>query len=175
METSQCPPCRRRVVGRKELVDTPAESLAGRLGLPLSREPGGVRRQRRSRVAEVAQLSCRQSCQFVPRHLERAKEAGVRAAVGGSALPGPGFFVAPTVLIDVTNDHEVAREEIFGPVVTVEKFSDEEEAVRRANAVPYPPTAARTPASLARSRWRGTNWHDCRQLSCATSATRERR
>jgi aminobutyraldehyde dehydrogenase len=83
--------------------------------------------------------------------------------------------VAPTVLIDVTNDHEVAREEIFGPVVTVEKFSDEEEAVRRANAVPYPPTAARTPASLARSRWRGTNWHDCRQLSCATSATRERR
>jgi aminobutyraldehyde dehydrogenase len=69
--------------------------------------------------------------------LERAKAAGVRAAVGGSALPGPGFFVAPTVLVDVADDHEVAREEIFGPVVTVETFSDEPEAVRRANSVPY--------------------------------------
>jgi len=69
--------------------------------------------------------------------LQRAKEAGVRAAVGGSALHGPGFFVAPTVLIDVTDDHEVARDEVFGPVVTVETFSDEAEAVRRANAVPY--------------------------------------
>ena len=70
-------------------------------------------------------------------YLERAKKAGVRAAVGGSVLPGPGFFVAPTVLVDVTDDHEVAREEIFGPVVTVETFTDEAEAVRRANAVPY--------------------------------------
>jgi aminobutyraldehyde dehydrogenase len=69
--------------------------------------------------------------------LERADEAGVRAVVGGSALPGPGFFVAPTVLVDVTDDHEVGREEIFGPVVSVETFTDEAEAVRRANAVPY--------------------------------------
>lgn len=69
--------------------------------------------------------------------LERAKEAGVRVATGGSPLPGPGFFVQPTVLVDVADDHEVARDEIFGPVVTVETFTTEDEAVRRANAVPY--------------------------------------
>ncbi|WP_369368826.1 aldehyde dehydrogenase family protein [Streptomyces sp. CG4] len=42
----------------------------------------------------------------------------------------------PTVLVDVPEGAEVAREEIFGPVITVETFADEEEAVRRANDVP---------------------------------------
>ena len=70
-------------------------------------------------------------------YLERAAAAGIRAAVGGSALDGPGYFVAPTVLVDVPDDAEVAREEIFGPVVTVETFADEDEAVARANEVPY--------------------------------------
>ena len=48
-----------------------------------------------------------------------------------------GFFVAPTVLVNVNDDAEVAREEVFGPVVTVETFADEAEAVARANSVPY--------------------------------------
>jgi acyl-CoA reductase-like NAD-dependent aldehyde dehydrogenase len=41
-----------------------------------------------------------------------------------STLPGPGFFVARTVLVDVADEHEVAGEEIFGPMVTVETFAD---------------------------------------------------
>ncbi|MFF9126495.1 aldehyde dehydrogenase family protein [Streptomyces sp. NPDC014889] len=45
--------------------------------------------------------------------------------------------MAPTVLVDVPEGAEAAREEIFGPVVTVESFTDEEEAVRRANDVPF--------------------------------------
>ena len=45
--------------------------------------------------------------------------------------------MAPTVLVDVKDDAEVAREEVFGPVVTVETFADEAEAVARANSVPY--------------------------------------
>lgn len=69
-------------------------------------------------------------------YLERATKEGVRVATGGGALDGPGYFVAPTVLVDVPEGAEVAREEIFGPVVTVETFADEEEAVRRANDVP---------------------------------------
>ena len=70
-------------------------------------------------------------------YLERAARPGIRAAVGGSALDGPGYFVAPTVLVDVPDGAECAREEIFGPVITVETFADEDEAVARANAVPY--------------------------------------
>ena len=70
-------------------------------------------------------------------YLDRAAAAGIRAAVGGAPLDGPGFFVPPTVLVDVPGDAEVARQEIFGPVVTVETFEAEDEAIRRANEVPY--------------------------------------
>ena len=69
--------------------------------------------------------------------LERAAAAGIKAAVGGTPLDGPGYFIPPTVLIDVPGDAECAREEIFGPVITVETFEEEDEAVRRANEVPY--------------------------------------
>lgn len=69
--------------------------------------------------------------------LDRAAAAGIRAAVGGAPLDGPGYFVPPTVLVDVPGDAEVAREEIFGPVVSVETFETEAEAIQRANDVPY--------------------------------------
>lgn len=62
---------------------------------------------------------------------------GIRAALGGTAIPGPGYFVAPTVLTDVPDGAECSREEIFGPVITIETFTDESDAIDRANAVPY--------------------------------------
>jgi aminobutyraldehyde dehydrogenase len=70
-------------------------------------------------------------------HLERAKAAGAKAALGGAALEGRGYFVAPTVLVDVPEGAACTLEEIFGPVVTIETFSTEDEAVSRANQVPY--------------------------------------
>jgi acyl-CoA reductase-like NAD-dependent aldehyde dehydrogenase len=67
--------------------------------------------------------------------------AGARVVAGGGAASVPGlgggFFVEPTVLADVTNDMTVAREEIFGPVVVVIPFDDEDEAVAIANDSPY--------------------------------------
>ena len=69
--------------------------------------------------------------------LDRARAQGIRAALGGTAIPGPGYFVAPTVLTGVPDGAECSREEIFGPVITVETFTDETDAVARANAVPY--------------------------------------
>ena len=72
-------------------------------------------------------------------HLERAKAAGAKAALGGGALEGPGYFVAPTVLADVPEGAACTLEEIFGPVVTVETFATEEEAV-----TPRQPGALRT-------------------------------
>lgn len=85
---------------------------------------------------EVGPMVSKAHFDRVTGYLERAKSEGVRVAVGGGALDGPGYFVAPTVLVDVPEGAEAAREEIFGPVVTVETFADEEEAVRRANDVP---------------------------------------
>ncbi|GAA5162891.1 aldehyde dehydrogenase family protein [Pseudonocardia eucalypti] len=58
-----------------------------------------------------------------------------RVVTGGSRLDGPGAFVAPTVLADVATDSRLAGEEIFGPVATVSRVADDDEAVAVANGV----------------------------------------
>ncbi|GAB2870824.1 gamma-aminobutyraldehyde dehydrogenase [Actinoallomurus bryophytorum] len=61
--------------------------------------------------------------------------ASVRA--GGSRVRDKGFFYAPTVVSGLRQDDEAVQDEIFGPVITVQRFSDEDEAVRWANGVRY--------------------------------------
>jgi betaine-aldehyde dehydrogenase len=58
-------------------------------------------------------------------------------AIRGHAPDGAGFFYPPTVLAPISNEDRVAREEVFGPVVAVIPFSDEDDAVRLANDTPY--------------------------------------
>jgi acyl-CoA reductase-like NAD-dependent aldehyde dehydrogenase len=67
------------------------------------------------------------------RQVSEAVAAGGRVLTGGKSLEGPGYFYAPTVLVDVPHDAAVAREEFFGPVALVFTFKTEEEAVRLAN------------------------------------------
>ena len=65
---------------------------------------------------------------------------GARLVAGGADAPPRlerGYFVRPTVFADVTNEMTVAREEIFGPVLSIMPFDDEEEATRIANDTPY--------------------------------------
>lgn len=69
--------------------------------------------------------------------IERAVAAGAEVLTGGSRGPGDGYAVQPTVLGGVTPDLEVAREEVFGPVVSIMTFREETEAVRIANGVEY--------------------------------------
>ena len=58
-------------------------------------------------------------------------------AFRGGAPEGSGFWFPPTVLAPVSNEDKAAREEIFGPVVAVIPFDDEDDAVRQANDTPY--------------------------------------
>ena len=65
--------------------------------------------------------------------VDGAVAQGARIAIGGAAIPGPGYFYQPTVLVDVPADADILREEIFGPVAPILTFRDEEEAIRLAN------------------------------------------
>lgn len=74
-------------------------------------------------------------------YLELAVKEGADIVCGGKRPDGEefqnGFWLEPTVITGVTPEMRVAREEIFGPVITVEKFSGEDDAVRMANGTPY--------------------------------------
>jgi acyl-CoA reductase-like NAD-dependent aldehyde dehydrogenase len=71
--------------------------------------------------------------------VDRAVAAGARIAAGGTRPEGidEGYFILPTVLVDVKPDAEVAQEEIFGPVLSVIRWKDESEAIEIANSVRY--------------------------------------
>lgn len=71
--------------------------------------------------------------------IERAVEQGAKVAFGGGVPEGmdKGWYVEPTLLVDVTPDMEIAQEEVFGPVVAVLKYTDEDDAIRIANDSRY--------------------------------------
>lgn len=73
----------------------------------------------------------------VEEFLADARERGSRFACGGNRPSGKGFFLEPTVLLDVDKSDRCWREEIFGPVVAITPFDDEAEMLREVNASPY--------------------------------------
>lgn len=69
--------------------------------------------------------------------VDDARERGATVATGGYPLPGPGWFYPPTVLVDVPERALVLSEEPFGPIAPVLRYSDLDEALERANSLPY--------------------------------------
>ena len=69
--------------------------------------------------------------------LERARGAKATILTGGDTNGSRGFFVEPTVVTDVAQDSEIVQREVFGPVVSVQRFSADDEAIAWANDVPY--------------------------------------
>ena len=65
--------------------------------------------------------------------VKRAVEAGATLAIGGKKIDGPGYFYEATLLTNVDPDSEIAQEEVFGPVLVVIPYDDEDDAVRIAN------------------------------------------
>ncbi|WP_066941524.1 aldehyde dehydrogenase family protein [Microtetraspora fusca] len=83
-------------------------------------------------------VATRRQFEIVSEFIESARTEGARVTTGGRARTDrPGFFIEPTVLADVTPRMRVAREEIFGPVVTVQRYGDIDEAIRIANATDF--------------------------------------
>ncbi|MBU0557136.1 MAG: NAD-dependent succinate-semialdehyde dehydrogenase [Alphaproteobacteria bacterium] len=88
-------------------------------------------------VTKIGPLINSDALDKVVRLVTGAQQAGARMETQAPALPATGHFHAPTVLSGVTQDMEIARSEIFGPVAPVIRFSNEAEGIRLANDTPY--------------------------------------
>jgi hypothetical protein len=83
--------------------------------------------------AAINPLISRKQQQGVLKHIERARQEGARVVSGGELLEGEGFYVQPTILADIDHSMAVAREEVFGPVLGVMPFADEDAVIALAN------------------------------------------
>src|SRR5699024_5415363 len=90
---------------------------------------------------QMGPLISKEHLNKVIRYVEKGKQEGATVAIGGeiptSSDSKEGFFYLPTILTDCVSDMHVVQQEGFGPVITVEKFSKEKEAIRLANDSVY--------------------------------------
>lgn len=84
--------------------------------------------------------------------VERAKHAGATVLTGGERLERPGFFIAPTIVEGAAIDSEIACTELFGPITSLHRVADFEQALAAANASSYGLTAAIWTASIHRGQ-----------------------
>jgi acyl-CoA reductase-like NAD-dependent aldehyde dehydrogenase len=110
-----------------EVVDALANMMSGlKVGDPTDEE------------TDIGPLVAQRQQQRVQGYIQAGLDEGARIVVGGADKPyDRGWYVRPTLFADATNDMRIAREEIFGPVLTVLKYSDERDAVRIANDSDY--------------------------------------
>jgi len=109
------------------LVDALAEMMSGlQVGDPADE------------ATDVGPLVAQRQQQRVHGYIQAGLDEGARIVLGGTDKPHErGWYVRPTLFADATNEMKIAREEIFGPVLTVLKYSDEADAVRIANDSEY--------------------------------------
>ena len=89
-------------------------------------------------ATDIGPLFAQRQQRRVQDYIRSGQSEGARIVLGGEDSPaGCGWYVRPTLFADATNDMRIAREEIFGPVLTVLRYRDEEDAVRIANESDY--------------------------------------
>jgi len=123
-----------RLLVQRGIYDRMVEGLAKRAAMIRMGDP---------RLPETEMGTAANEPQFnkILSFIDAAKDDGAKLVAGGKRADGPGlergFFIEPTIFADVRNDMKVAAEEIFGPVLSIIPFSDEDEAVQIANDTPY--------------------------------------
>lgn len=85
----------------------------------------------------IGPMSSEKQFNTVLDYIEKGKAEGANVLIGGKVVEGKGYFIEPTIFTDVTNDMTIAREEIFGPVLTVISYDTVEDAIAIANDSDY--------------------------------------
>ena len=86
---------------------------------------------------EMGPLVSEEQLARVSGFVDRAKKEGAEIVTGGARIKKPGSWYEPTVIVPKGADEEIVKKEVFGPVVTVQRFSDEDQALAWANGVDY--------------------------------------
>jgi betaine-aldehyde dehydrogenase len=118
-----------RVLAASSVLDDVVNGLA-------KEAEGYVMGDTRSADTTLGPLNSARQRERVEGFLERRPEHA-EVVTGGSEPDLPGYFLAPTVVAGLRQDDEMVQQEIFGPVITVQPFSDEDEAIAWANGTPY--------------------------------------
>ena len=128
-----------RVLAQAEIYDEVVERLAAR-AKSIRVGPPSERSTAMGPIVSQAQMS------RVLDYIDIGVREGASLVAGGQRIDEPGYFVSPTVFANVDHDMRISQEEIFGPVVSVVRFEDEEDAIAKANGTRY---------SLAAGVWSG--------------------
>ncbi|MBT2232461.1 aldehyde dehydrogenase [Nonomuraea sp. NEAU-A123] len=134
-----------RLLVHRSLYDTVLEILAGAVaGVPVGDpfDPATV----------VGPMAAERHLTKVERYVRLARDQGGRVVTGGERLElGGGYYYRPTIIAGLDDDSRVVQDEIFGPVLTVQPFDTEDEAVELANGTPYGLAAGLQTTDLARA------------------------
>jgi acyl-CoA reductase-like NAD-dependent aldehyde dehydrogenase len=128
---------------------------------------------------QIAPISTRPQLDKIRKYVEIARDEGARLIAGGKVASVPGWpnglFYEPTIFVDVDNRMRIAQEEVFGPVLSVIRFEDDDDAVRIANDIQFGLAAGIWTQSLTRAltmadRIRaGTIWVNNYRMTSTTS------
>src|SRR5437879_904699 len=90
-----------------------------------------------SEDTEMGPLVSKEQLERVVGFVDRARRGGAAVLTGGATIDGPGFFYKPSVVTELKQTDEIVQREVFGPVVTVQRFADDDQAIAWANDVDY--------------------------------------
>jgi betaine-aldehyde dehydrogenase len=133
MNNGQACVAQTRILASRRRYDEVVDALAGLVDGMTVGDPADP-------ATEIGPLVAERQQERVEKYIAVGQEEGARVVVGGNGRPAgleKGWYVRPTVFADATNDMRIAREEIFGPVLTVIPFESVEDAVQIANDSDY--------------------------------------
>ena len=132
-----------RVFVHKSILEAFLDRLAARTAQAVIGDP-------RDDATSIGPMVSEAQLNLVLGYIDKGTSEGARLVCGGTRLDREGYYLEPTVFADVTDDMTIAREEIFGPVMAVFAFEDEDEVIARANDTPFGLSAGVFTRDLAR-------------------------